>query len=73
MSVDGQVGPNTKAALYGAVTPPATTPPGGGYSNILSVAAAELGTRRAARGRTATDRPWACPGPPAATPGARPS
>ncbi|MFJ9629747.1 peptidoglycan-binding protein [Streptomyces sp. NPDC101175] len=45
LSVDGQVGTNTKAALYGAVTPPTTTPPGGGYSNILAVAEAELGTK----------------------------
>ncbi|MFF3611421.1 peptidoglycan-binding protein [Streptomyces sp. NPDC002580] len=44
LSVDGQVGPNTKAALYGAVTPPPSTPPGGGYSKILDVAAAEAGT-----------------------------
>jgi peptidoglycan hydrolase-like protein with peptidoglycan-binding domain len=44
LSVDGQVGPNTKAALYGAVTPPSSPPPGGGYSKILDVAAAEAGT-----------------------------
>ncbi|MER5472013.1 peptidoglycan-binding protein [Streptomyces sp. NPDC002935] len=44
LSVDGQVGPNTKAALYGTVTPPSSPPPGGGYSRILAVAAAEVGT-----------------------------
>jgi peptidoglycan hydrolase-like protein with peptidoglycan-binding domain len=44
LSVDGQVGPNTKAALYGAVTPPSSPAPGGGYSKILDVAAAEAGT-----------------------------
>lgn len=44
LSVDGHVGSNTKAALYGAVTPPSSPPPGGGYSKILSVAAAEEGT-----------------------------
>ncbi|MDX2592793.1 peptidoglycan-binding protein [Streptomyces sp. WI03-4A] len=44
LSVDGQVGPNTKAALYGAVTPPSSPPPGGGYGKILDVAAAEVGT-----------------------------
>ena len=43
LTVDGIVGPNTKAALYGAVTPPTTTPPGGGYSNILGVAEGEVG------------------------------
>ncbi|MGW0965007.1 peptidoglycan-binding protein [Streptomyces sp. NPDC002516] len=44
LSVDGQVGPNTKAALYGAVTPPSSPAPGGGYGKILDVAAAEVGT-----------------------------
>ncbi|WP_051900092.1 peptidoglycan-binding protein [Streptomyces aureus] len=44
LSVDGQVGPNTKAALYGAVTPPSTPAPGGGYGKMLDVAAAEVGT-----------------------------
>lgn len=44
LSVDGQVGPNTKAALYGAVTPPSSPPPGGGYGKILDVAEAEVGT-----------------------------
>ncbi|WP_328665402.1 peptidoglycan-binding protein [Streptomyces sp. NBC_00328] len=44
LTVDGRVGPGTKSALYGAVTPPATTPPGGGYSKMLDVAAAEVGT-----------------------------
>ncbi|MEW2166067.1 peptidoglycan-binding protein [Streptomyces sp. NPDC007084] len=44
LSVDGHVGPNTKAALYGAVAPPSSPPPGGGYSKILSVASAEVGT-----------------------------
>ncbi|WP_338017408.1 peptidoglycan-binding protein [Streptomyces adustus] len=44
LSVDGKVGPNTKAALYGAVTPPSSTPPGGGYSKMLDVAEAEVGT-----------------------------
>ena len=44
LAVDGQVGPNTKAALYGAVTPPSSPPPGGGYGRILDVAAAEVGT-----------------------------
>lgn len=44
LSVDGQVGTNTKAALYGAVTPPSSPAPGGGYSKILDVAAAEVGT-----------------------------
>ncbi|MGC4982536.1 peptidoglycan-binding protein [Streptomyces sp. DT193] len=44
LSVDGQVGPNTKAALYGVVTPPSSPPSGGGYSKILAVAAAEVGT-----------------------------
>ncbi|MHC3467865.1 peptidoglycan-binding protein [Streptomyces sp. 7R007] len=44
LSVDGQVGPNTKAALYGAVTPPTSPPPGGGYGKIVDVASAEAGT-----------------------------
>ncbi|MFB7241700.1 peptidoglycan-binding protein [Streptomyces populi] len=44
LSVDGRVGPNTKAALYGAVTPPSSPAPGGGYGKILDVAAAEVGT-----------------------------
>ncbi|MGW2820366.1 peptidoglycan-binding protein [Streptomyces sp. NPDC001443] len=44
LSVDGKVGPNTKAALYGAVTPPSSTPPGGGYGKMLDVAEAEVGT-----------------------------
>ncbi|WP_406004937.1 peptidoglycan-binding protein [Streptomyces sp. NBC_00637] len=44
LSVDGKVGPNTKAALYGAVTPPTSPPPGGGYGKILDVAQAEAGT-----------------------------
>ncbi|WP_327727172.1 DUF2272 domain-containing protein [Streptomyces sp. NBC_00487] len=44
LSVDGHVGPNTKAALYGAVTPPSSPPPGGGYAKILDVAAAEADT-----------------------------
>ncbi|MEU1512870.1 peptidoglycan-binding protein [Streptomyces sp. NPDC005811] len=44
LSVDGQVGTNTKAALYGAVTPPSSTPPGGGYAQMLAVAEAEAGT-----------------------------
>ncbi|OIJ65314.1 peptidoglycan-binding protein [Streptomyces mangrovisoli] len=44
LSVDGQVGPNTKAALYGAVTPPSDPAPGGGYTKMLTVAEAELGT-----------------------------
>ncbi|MDQ1038416.1 peptidoglycan hydrolase-like protein with peptidoglycan-binding domain [Streptomyces sp. V3I8] len=44
LSVDGHAGPNTKAALYGAVTPPSSPPPGGGYSKILDVAEAEVGT-----------------------------
>ncbi|MFF7072026.1 peptidoglycan-binding protein [Streptomyces pseudovenezuelae] len=44
LSVDGHVGPNTKAALYGTVTPPSSPPPGGGYAKILDVAAAEAGT-----------------------------
>jgi peptidoglycan hydrolase-like protein with peptidoglycan-binding domain len=44
LSVDGHVGPNTKAALYGAVTPPSSPPPGGGYARILDVAEAEVGT-----------------------------
>ncbi|MBV2357743.1 peptidoglycan-binding protein [Streptomyces sp. J2-1] len=44
LAVDGHVGPNTKAALYGAVTPPTSPPPGGGYSKILDVASAEVGT-----------------------------
>ncbi|MFJ9706406.1 peptidoglycan-binding protein [Streptomyces sp. NPDC101234] len=44
LSVDGQVGPATKTALYNVVTPPASTPPGGGYSKILDVAEAEAGT-----------------------------
>ncbi|MFI5956894.1 peptidoglycan-binding protein [Cryptosporangium sp. NPDC051539] len=41
LSVDGRVGPNTKAALYGVVTPPSSPPPGGGYSAMLRVAQAE--------------------------------
>jgi len=44
LSVDGKVGPNTKAALYGAVTPPSSPAPGGGYAKMLDVAAAEVGT-----------------------------
>ncbi|MFL1898032.1 peptidoglycan-binding protein [Streptomyces tauricus] len=44
LTVDGQAGPNTKAALYGAVTPPSSPPPGGGYAKILDVAEAEAGT-----------------------------
>ncbi|MEV5956872.1 peptidoglycan-binding protein [Streptomyces sp. NPDC051987] len=44
LSVDGEVGPNTKAALYGAVTGPSSPAPGGGYSKILDVAQAEVGT-----------------------------
>ncbi|MFF3559457.1 peptidoglycan-binding protein [Streptomyces sp. NPDC002574] len=44
LGVDGRVGPNTKAALYGAVTPPSSPPPGGGYAKMLDVAAAEVGT-----------------------------
>ncbi|MGW6525819.1 peptidoglycan-binding protein [Streptomyces sp. NPDC054962] len=44
LSVDGHVGSNTKAALYGAVTPPSSPPPGGGYAKILDVAEAEAGT-----------------------------
>ncbi|MFI1412154.1 peptidoglycan-binding protein [Streptomyces sp. NPDC020707] len=44
LSVDGHVGPNTKAALYGAVTPPSSPAPGGGYAKILDVAEAEVGT-----------------------------
>ncbi|MFG2792553.1 alpha/beta fold hydrolase [Streptomyces sp. NPDC048419] len=44
LSVDGRVGPNTKAALYGAVTPPSSPPPGGGHGKILDVAEAEVGT-----------------------------
>lgn len=44
LSADGHVGPNTKAALYGAVTPPSSPPPGGGYAKILDVAEAEAGT-----------------------------
>ncbi|KQX65581.1 hypothetical protein ASD48_20320 [Streptomyces sp. Root1310] len=44
LSADGHVGPNTKAALYGAVTPPSSPPPGGGYAKILDVAEAEVGT-----------------------------
>lgn len=44
LTVDGRVGPNTKAALYGVVTPPSSPPPGGGYGKILEVAAAEVGT-----------------------------
>ncbi|WRZ89307.1 peptidoglycan-binding protein [Streptomyces sp. NBC_01007] len=44
LGADGKVGPNTKAALYGAVTPPSSTPPGGGYAKMLDVAAAEVGT-----------------------------
>jgi peptidoglycan hydrolase-like protein with peptidoglycan-binding domain len=46
LTADALVGPNTKAALYGAVTPPSSSPaPGGGYQQILSIAAAEVGTR----------------------------
>ncbi|WP_205752597.1 peptidoglycan-binding protein [Cryptosporangium phraense] len=41
LSVDGRVGPNTKSALYGVVTPPSSPPPGGGSSAILRVAQAE--------------------------------
>ncbi|MFH8462538.1 peptidoglycan-binding protein [Streptomyces sp. NPDC017991] len=44
LSVDGHAGPNTKAALYGTVTPPSSPPPGGGYGKILDVAEAEAGT-----------------------------
>jgi peptidoglycan hydrolase-like protein with peptidoglycan-binding domain len=44
ISVDGQVGPQTKAALYGAVTPPSNPPPGGGTGAMLPVAQAEVGT-----------------------------
>ncbi|MEN3359681.1 MAG: hypothetical protein V7637_3663, partial [Mycobacteriales bacterium] len=44
ISVDGEVGPQTKAALYGAVTPPSDPPPGGGASAMVRVAEAELGT-----------------------------
>lgn len=44
LGVDGRVGPNTKAALYGVVTPPSSPPPGGGYAKMLDVAAAEVGT-----------------------------
>ncbi|MET9561766.1 peptidoglycan-binding protein [Streptomyces tauricus] len=44
LTVDGQAGSNTKAALYGAVTPPSSPPPGGGYAKILDVAEAEAGT-----------------------------
>jgi peptidoglycan hydrolase-like protein with peptidoglycan-binding domain len=44
LSVDGRVGPGTKAALYGAVTPPSSPPPGGGYGKILDIAEAEVGT-----------------------------
>ncbi|MGV9943484.1 peptidoglycan-binding protein [Streptomyces sp. NPDC003401] len=44
LSADGRVGPNTKAALYGTVTPPSSPPPGGGYAKILDVAQAEAGT-----------------------------
>ncbi|MFD9436889.1 peptidoglycan-binding protein [Streptomyces sp. NPDC060002] len=44
LSADGRVGPDTKAALYGAVTPPSSPPPGGGYGKILDVAEAEAGT-----------------------------
>ena len=43
LSVDGIVGPQTKAALYGVVTPPTTPPTGGGYSQILTVAEGEVG------------------------------
>ncbi len=44
LAVDGHAGPNTKAALYGAVTPPSSPAPGGGYARILDVAQAEVGT-----------------------------
>ncbi|MGW2823674.1 peptidoglycan-binding protein [Streptomyces sp. NPDC001443] len=44
LTVDGRVGPGTKSALYGVVTPPATTPSGGGYARMLEVAEAEVGT-----------------------------
>jgi peptidoglycan hydrolase-like protein with peptidoglycan-binding domain len=40
--IDGIVGPQTKSALYGLVTPP-PPPPGGGAANMLNVAAAEVG------------------------------
>lgn len=39
---DGIVGPQTKSALYGLVTPP-PPPPGGGAANMLNVAAGEVG------------------------------
>jgi len=44
LSVDGIVGPQTKGALYGVVSPPPSPPPGGGAANMLNVAAAEVGT-----------------------------
>ncbi|MFE1293003.1 peptidoglycan-binding protein [Streptomyces sp. NPDC058751] len=43
LAVDGKVGSNTKSALYGAVTPPSSPPPGGGYAKMLEVAEAEVG------------------------------
>jgi peptidoglycan hydrolase-like protein with peptidoglycan-binding domain len=44
IGVDGVVGPQTKAKLYGAILPPAPPAPGGGHANIVNVAARELGT-----------------------------
>jgi peptidoglycan hydrolase-like protein with peptidoglycan-binding domain len=44
LGVDGIVGPQTKAALYGVVSPPPGPAPGGGYAAMLRVAAAEVGT-----------------------------
>ncbi|MFG2951656.1 peptidoglycan-binding domain-containing protein [Streptomyces adustus] len=73
LSVDGKVGPNTKAALYGAVTRRRRPRPAAGTARCSMWPRPRSARSRAAPGRTVTARPWVSRCPPATTPGARPS